>query len=142
MRKLLLYALALCLTIASCTMERSDNGDLDGFWQLTQVDSLANGRSADTKESLVFWSVQKDLLQVSAEGYAKVVFRFDHTGDSLSLSSPRENDRTKGDTEVADAESLRPYGINSLEERFAVATLDGGTMVLQSTVLRLYFRRY
>lgn len=142
MRKLLLYTFALCLSIASCSLERSDNGDLDGFWQLTQVDSLPNGRSTDMKERRVFWSVQKDLLQVQAHGYDKVLFRFDHTGDSLSLSSPRENDRMNDDTEVTDVEILRPYGVNGLEERFFVATLNSGTMVLQSTALRLYFRRY
>jgi len=142
MRKLLFCTIALCLSIASCTLERSDNGDLDGFWQLTQVDSLTNGRSADMKESRVFWSVQTDLLQVWAEGYAQVLFRFDHKGDSLLLSSPYEIKRWEGDVAITNADTLRVYGINELEERFRVAQLDGGTMILQSTMLRLYFRHY
>ena len=57
----------IILTILSllCSCDKfhvSDNGELDGFWQLTSVDTLANGRSADMKEKMIFWAVQTDLL--------------------------------------------------------------------------------
>ena len=36
--------LALLLLLTSCTIEFSDNGKLDGFWQLRAVDTLENER--------------------------------------------------------------------------------------------------
>lgn len=33
----------MMLTLSSCEVETSQNGDLDGFWHLEQVDTLATG---------------------------------------------------------------------------------------------------
>ena len=34
-----------------CELETTDNGDLDGYWHLEQVDSLAGQRSIDYGQS-------------------------------------------------------------------------------------------
>ena len=39
---MLVGMLVLCFQSA-CTLETSDNGDLDGYWHLEQVDTLATG---------------------------------------------------------------------------------------------------
>lgn len=144
MRSLTIFTLLLgLLVMASCELQMSDNGDLDGYWQLKQLDSLGSGYSTDMRSSSVFWSVQKNLLQVSGYGQ-QVLFRFDHNGDSLFLSQPRFNERMNDDPALADSNlvSLRQLGINALEERFQVNELGQSTMVLQSATLRLHFRRY
>ena len=67
MKKTFLF-LATCLAMAmaatSCGdfIETSDNGDLDGYWQLSQVDTLANGVQVDMTSSKVFWGVQGKFL--------------------------------------------------------------------------------
>lgn len=131
----------LGLLFASCELETSGNGHLDGFWQLCALDSLHNGKSVDMRQNGVFWAVQANLLEARSPA-ANVFFRFSHAGDSLLLSSPYINNRDSADIEVTDPALLRPLGVNRLDERFLVETLDGGTMVLRSTALRLYFRKY
>jgi len=42
---------------------------------------------------------------------------------------------------LEDAELLRPYGIQGLSETFRVVELSSGSMVLESPVLRLHFRK-
>ncbi len=59
--KSLLATLATTLLLASCNVETSDNGPLDGFWHLERVDTLATGGTTDYSSGYVFWGVQKDL---------------------------------------------------------------------------------
>ena len=86
--------------MASCTMETSDNGALDGYWQLASVDSLPDGPSVDTRDMGIFWSVQARLLRMTSGVMVlpDVFFRFDHRGDSLLLSHPVLNNRNIGDS--------------------------------------------
>lgn len=142
MKRILILPILFCLMMASCELETSDNGDLDGFWQLTTIDSLAADTSVDAKSMQVFWAVQCDLLQATQMNGNRVLFRFQHTGDSLLLSDPRTNDRTLGDTTVTDLSLMQPLGINSLAEHFAVEQLSGSSMTLKSSMLRLHFRKY
>ena len=62
--KKLLSILALSILMVSCELETSGNKELDGYWQMEQVDSLSTGGVADTRESLVFWGIQGKLLQI------------------------------------------------------------------------------
>lgn len=132
--------------LTSCDLQMSDNGDLDGFWQLCSVDTLATGQTVDMRQSQVSWAVQGSLLETRiAEGIeigTNVVFRFEHHPDSLWLYAPYLIDRDQGDIQVADVTVLRPFGINELEERFGILQLDGDALILQSKQLRLHFRKY
>ena len=91
MKKIFLLAASLVLA-TSCgdLIETSDNGNLDGYWQLAQVDTLATGVTADMTDSKVFWGVQGKFLNVldthEAPSYG-YMFRFQHTADSLWLST-------------------------------------------------------
>jgi hypothetical protein len=140
MRKYI-YAIALVAMLGSCTLETSDNGSLDGLWQLRSLDSLANGSSVDMHANGVYWAVQLDLLE-ARDRHVRVLFRFNHTGDSLVLSNPYVNLRDSSDIKVNESAMLAPLGINSLEEHFAVKALSSGSMVLESPALRLHFRKY
>ena len=44
MRKLL-YIFIVLMMFAACDIHTSDNGDLDGYWQLRSVDTLSTGCS-------------------------------------------------------------------------------------------------
>jgi hypothetical protein len=127
-------------------MESSDNGDLDGMWQLARIDTLMTGNSADMRYSQVVWCMQGTLLETRIADHFDmeddVIFRFSLTGDSLKLYSPYFSYRNLGDVKVEDARLLHPFGITRLEERFLVQQLSSSDMQLQSDSLRLYFHKY
>lgn len=146
MRKIF-YLLALSIMLVSCELETSGNGSLDGYWQMTQVDTLASGGVADTRESFIYWGVQGKLLQIRysendvylGEG---LLFRFENNNSSLTLYSPFVHHLYETDEPVDDVEILKPFGIYRLEERFSIEQLDEKYMVLNNNILRLHFRRY
>lgn len=139
--KLLAYTAALAIALGSCTLETSNNGDLDGLWQLKSLDSLATNVSVDMRSSKVYWAVQHRLLEARTPELP-VLFRFGVVGDSLFLSEPYINLRDSSDIKVTNPTLLAPLGINALEEHFGIKTLNSDNMVLESSTLRLYFRKY
>lgn len=146
MRKIL-YILALGMMLVSCELETSGNGKLDGYWQMSQVDTLATGGVTDTHESSIYWGIQGKLLQIRysendvylGEG---LLFRFVNKNSSLTLSSPYVHHLYETDEPIDDVEILKPFGIYRLKEEFDIEQLDEKNMVLTNDVLRLHFRRY
>lgn len=139
----LLAGVSVALTsVSSCTLETSDNGDLDGYWHLTRVDTLATGGMLDLSEELRFWAVQKDIMNVvDRRNGGDMLLRFDKSGNTLRLYDPYVNDRMQDDIPLEDVEMLRPLGINALDESFAVERLSGDRMTLCSELLRLDFSK-
>lgn len=130
-------------TLTACEIESHDNGKIDGFWHLEHIDTLATGGTLDISNEKLFWSVQVRLLEVSNKTTgAKYIFSFRQANGSLYLSNPLVSDRIKGDPEVEDVKVLAPYGINSLDETFAVEALDGKKMILKSETLRLNLKKF
>lgn len=146
MRKIL-YILVLGLMVVSCELETSGNGKLDGYWQMNQVDTLATGGVTDTRDSLIFWGIQGNLLQIRysendvylGEG---LLFRFEKKDSLFTLSLPVIHHLYETDEPIDDVEILKPFGIYRLEEKFAIEKLNKNIMVLTNDVLRLHFRKY
>ena len=91
----------------------------------------------------VFWSVQGAILEArNVEKLEYVMFRYNHENGILSLYDARYNNREIGDEQITDVTVLQPYGINKLEESFAVESLSGSTMILRSDMLKLYFKKF
>ena len=135
------------MLFVSCELETSGNDELDGYWQMSQVDTLSTGGVADTREALVYWGIQGKLLQIRFSENGKYLgegfmFRFNREDDVLTLSSPILHHLYKTDEPINDVEVLKPYGIFDLEEAFAIEELNDHNMVLTNDVLRLHFRRY
>ena len=88
MKKLIYIIISLILT--SCELEMTDNGALDGNWQLRQIDTLSTGGTCDMSRSYIYWAVQNDLLQVRDIDNAdfRILFRFEKKGDHLTLRNP------------------------------------------------------
>ena len=140
MRKTL-FALAVCLGLGACEVRMSDNGDFDGLWQLSAIDSTRSG--------------QVHLLEVrnSKGGHSSVLFRFDLTGDSLKLRSPYYDESGEGGDNIKELEevtakhaqavkSLKPYGIDVPTQGYRLVTLDSDEMILQKDDVKLCFRKY
>ena len=116
MRKYLIGLIGLYALMTACSLEHSNNGDLDGMWYLRMVDTLETGGVTDMRELQYLWNVQGKILEVRTAVLGDVtndvIFSFEHTKDSLKLSSPYFSDRDHGDIPLEDVESLRRFGIN------------------------------
>lgn len=141
--------IGIAVSLASCTMESSDNGKLDGFWHLEQVDTLATGGKADLSDKRIFWGVQHKLISIKDYDAESFYMRFQQTGDSLILSSPYINHWHQdygddgGDIPMKElSDNLRRCGINNLEEHFCKERLTGSDMTLRTKELRLIFKKF
>lgn len=152
--KSLLATLATTLLLASCNVEASDNGLLDGFWHLEQVDTLATGGTTDYSSGYVFWGVQKDLIYIKDSSNGSVgayYLRFSHTQDSLHITKiyldhgheDNPNHEQGGDIPVeAIDRNLRFFGLNALPEHFKKEAINGNRMILSTKKLRLKFKKF
>lgn len=149
--KHLLYIIAACLGLAACDFETSDNGDLDGYWQLHQMDTLATGSSADMRNSKIMCAVQVRLLEFMTLGEigTGILFRFEQRNDSLILTNPIQDDRNISDSLVSNPATLVPYGMTpitgkdgKLEVKFCIEKLNDSRMILSNELYRLHFRKY
>lgn len=150
MKKLSLYIIiGVSLLMVSCNLVISDNGDLDGLWQLRTIENLRTGQISDGRDRGVQWAFQGSLLQLCASTdtiFSDVFCSFCHDGATLELTNPhffgRFVEGVNDDVRVEDAKYLHVYGLYRLEESYRVLQLDGETMRLQSDSVRLYFRKY
>lgn len=147
MKRLAYLLLGVMMTGACSDFHTSDNGNLDGFWQLTQTDTLANGRSEDMRQRMLFWSVQADLLKMQdlhtlTAPYVGIYFHFELKDGMLRVYDPVADVRSISDSIVTDVKTVGFYGLNSLDEKFRVLQLEGTRMTLESETLRMYFRKY
>lgn len=152
--KSLLAVLATPFLLASCNVETSDNGPLDGFWHLERVDTLATGGSTDYHKGYVFWGVQKDLMYIKDSSNGSIgayYLRFNQTHDSLHVTKiyldhgheDNPNHEQGGDIPVeAIDNNLRQLGINALPEHFKKEALNANHMILSTEKLRLKFKKF
>lgn len=128
---------------ASCELDTSSNGDLDGMWRLAQVDTLATSGVNRMEGEKKYWMFQYSLLQLEdkAGNAGSVLLRFEHNGNALRLYDSYAYDREEGDKPLDDPSVMAPYGVNALDETFTIEALDGRRMVLSNEELRLSFRK-
>ena len=142
----ILFFAVMVFTLSSCEIETSQNGDLDGFWHLEQVDTLATGGTCSFADKRVFWGCQYKLIQVRFEADRGFYLRFEQTSDSLLITSVYRNNWHEdygGDVLLTQMnDSLRACGINNLNEHFAKEIMTGSKMQLKSKTLRLRFRKF
>lgn len=134
---------AALISTASCTLETSDNGDLDGFWHLERIDTLSTGGVCELSDSLRFWAIQKNLLNVTdmKQDVYGFIMRFENSGANLRVYDPYENNRMEGDPKLENASILAPFGINATDETFTIDVLNSSDMKLRTDKLRLHFHK-
>lgn len=140
LRWLLIFPLLSLL--AACSLETSDNGDLDGQWHIEQIDTTSTSGSLDLSGQRRFWAFQTDLMTTT--DYDKgglYVMRFSHSGKTLRVYDIHIDNRMEGDPAVEDASLMAPFGINSLDETFQVESLSGTRMVVSTDQLRIRLRK-
>ena len=150
----ILYSLFF-ITLTGCSTHSSDNGNLDNWWYLRQVDDLTENTTTDYVSKKVFWGYIGALMQTQGAGAGTYLYRFDHSGNTLRVHTPRHHSRGKGDPLLTEDElsklevqglHLRDKGnVNDgeiiYEETFTVEELNSDRMVLlnEDKTLRLHF---
>ena len=153
MRKMRNFSLItiFLLLLTGCSIERSDNGVLDGRWQLMEINYFdGSNRKVETKEQLIFWDIQYKLISIhSMSGKLhdslteESLCRFNYTKDSLKLSDFYRHFR-EADQKIDDPLTtyFQKTGINGIKANFAVLHLDSKSMLLQSDYAKLSFRKF
>lgn len=141
-----LYLIGVCLMMSGCHTVTSDNGDLDGLWQQTTIENLQTGVFSDGRDvgSGVTWAFQGPLLSMR-DGATEVIYSFQMGGDILKVYNPYFSGRftdVADDIAIIDASQLNVFGLYQLEEHFKILQLDRSTMILESSHVRLSFRKY
>lgn len=143
--KILFSLITILFALASCgdLLEHSQNGELDGYWKLTTIDTLATGGQKSVSEQSLFMAVQGKIMMLNDRNNGdEYVFQFNHADGHLKIFDARQSNRGKGDPLLTDPEGLRPFGFNNLEEDFTVEKLTGGKLVLNDGTLRLHFVKF
>lgn len=154
-KTLAFIAAATATLLGSCgDFEASDNGILDGFWQMTNIDTLATGHSGNVQSRMIFWSVQGGLIELSdrrtdipddEQRYSSIFYRFERSADVLTLlgePKPRKKNRAKGDRDFASYAECSAYGLSDEGDVLQILRLEDKKMTLQSEHFRMYFRKY
>ena len=146
MKRFLLYIIGVGMLLAGCEIETSNNGDLDGFWQMTsKTDKYAKCGAVDMRDSGITWSFQEKLLELRDVNkvHQDIIGDFVHQGGTLSVSRFYLVDRDKGDVRIDDPISyLVPYGVAWVQDQFKVLELNSNEMILESERFQLKFRKY
>ena len=141
--KYIIAILSVIISLTACSLHHDDSGELGGYWHLTGIDTLATNGHCNMSKAPVFWSVQGAILEArDVDKVEYVMFRYKHENGTLSLYDAHYNNREIGDEQITDITILQPYGINDLEESFAVEGLSSSKMILCSDMLRLYFKKF
>lgn len=139
-----LYIFLSCTLLIACDLEIPDNGNLDGNWQLRQIDTLATNGRCDMTYSYVYWGIENQLLQVRDidNNNLRIFFRFKRESNELTIHSPYRVITKDELTPVEDTEILLPIGITGTEDHFIIENLSSSSMILKNVDYRLHFRKY
>lgn len=142
MTKKIFYILTTLLLMTSCEFEMSDNGTLDGLWQMTEMQET-NKDVVDMRETGITWGFNFKLLEIRDKsmvfGY---LCRFEHKDGHLRVYEPREQKHMEYDKLIIDPIVLNPFGIYTNDENFKIEVLTEDCMILVSEKTRLKFRKY
>lgn len=142
MTKKIFYILTTLLLMTSCEFEMSDNGTLDGLWQMTEMQETGK-EAVDMRETGTIWGFQFRLLELRNKSKQNgILCRFEHKGNHLRIYEPYNQEHDVQDTPITDPIVLNPFGLYTLDEDFNIETLTNNEMILVSNRTRLKFRKY
>lgn len=133
---------ALCLSFICSCDKKPMNDDLDGNWQLLDINYKNSTGIYDSivskKEQKVFFAFQLKLMNVS-----NILSRFRYTKDSLFLYDFYRRGYPN-DTLITDEHTkiLNDVGIDGNKADFKIETLNSHTLKLSSDYAKLLFRKF
>ncbi len=145
MKRFLYIIIGVVLLMTSCDKETSDNGNLDGLWQMTLMQNKTTDNAKnDMRSSGITWAFQGHILELRdlKKGNQDIVMSFTREGEKLKLSNPYRVDRDSDDVALQNADLLIPYGISDTTTEFYISELTSSRMVLDNSASHLEFRKY
>ena len=144
--KKLLHILIMCFLLTACD-KLPANGDLDGMWQLIEVEH--NGVIRNVKEDQVYMSIQLKLFMLGDRVNSMRYYGyFNHEGDSIyfwqfSYPSMNESDDDNNlPVEEEDKGELERWGFYSLKEIFKVEKLTKDLLIMQSDSVKIRYIKF
>lgn len=134
MRKIIIIMLAAVAAIALASCRRaSDNGKLDGHWQIREIHNIATGESEYPVDRFI--SVQLELMQLQNPG---------QSGDLTGVISYH-----KGDTDISvdfrnnpTEARLALFGFSGNPATLHIDRLDSKNLVLRSPVAVITCKKF
>lgn len=130
-----ILVLAICVTATSCR-KASDNGKLDGQWQIMSIEELPSGEIKTLDQQLYICLNLHVMHLTNNEGVCcSGNMTYDKSGGKLSCDFPY-------DTTSESIKGLRQWGIYSNPVNFEVVELNGKKLVLKSDASIITCRRF
>ena len=123
------------------------NGDLDGQWQLMEIQTPEGTR--DVRDSRTYLSIQLHLCQWNHINMAYYSY-FVHKGDSIrfynfvhsSLHRTKEDDNERVTAKEMSEGLMDAWGIHSCDARYRIMQLNADKLELESADTLLFFRKF
>lgn len=121
----------VCITASVSTSCRkmSENGDLDGQWQILSIEYLADGTVTTPKGC--YYCLFRSVVNLTSRTNALQAGNLIYKDRKLTLSMP-----------YSTVEQLAPWGMNATETTFDVTRLSKDKMTLQSDYALIEFRKF
>lgn len=161
MRTTLYYILTLlcCVSVLSSCDKLPANGELEGFWQVTEIRLHNEDGSAEVipmKGTKMFWTFQRDLLSITSPDNPNIyerelLSRFSHQGNTLKLTQMYIHLRSEDipvTQELLDGSvpeyplNLLQFGLNAPVTTFTIRTLNGTSFIIESEYARISLRKF
>lgn len=140
--KKIFYILTILFLMTSCDIEMSDNGNLDGLWQMTEMQETGK-EAIDMRETGTIWGFQFRLLELrNKSNQYGFLCRFEHKDGHLRVYEPYDQKHDESDDPVTDATILNPFGLYTTSEDFQIEALTSSNLTIKSDKVRLKFRKY
>ena len=141
-----LFILSLFTLLLNSCDKVPINGDLDGLWQLTTIQTPESTR--DVKSTRAYLSIQLHLSQWDNNG-TTFYAHFVHEGDSIRFydfaHASLHRDKNDDDDWITEEEMrggiMDAWGIHSRDARYRTRQLDSDALVLERADTVLYFRK-
>lgn len=146
-------ALFIMPLFLSCT-KLSDNGPIDGKWQLKSIYSKTDKESShytefhNKQEEGIYWIFQLNLLNIKTMIYAEnilstdIIARFNINNDLLHVGPTYVHFRER-DSLLTDPNTtlLEPIGIRGISSTYKIIELNSNNMILCSSRDSLVFKK-
>ena len=145
MKRFLYIIIGVVMLLTSCDKETSNNGNLDGLWQLTLMQNKTTDNvKNDMRSSGITWAFQGHILELRdlKKGNQDIIMSFNYDGKKLKVFAPYKVDRDSDDIVINDIALLLPYGVGNTTAEYNVTELSGSCMILDDDVWHLEFRKY
>lgn len=144
---LILIAVALSGLLNTACDKVPMNGDLDGMWQLMDIEYTDGTHQTPDKQRYMCIQLHLIQLTVYSNVHQGIYSHFTHNGDELRLYDfydLRHWKNTETTNEVLeDASQLEPWGISGLDVTYHIVKLNGSALILKDpSGTLLTFRKF